>query len=126
MNILFRAKRTDNNEWIQGFYIQGGLQANSMIAEHAIQTYGHYPIEIDVDTLSQYREDIDAFDGDWIKAKTRSTPVREVEGVLKLDELEFVIEQNDKDFPIIAFSNIDISTVFVTESNIYDSPELIK
>ena len=123
--ILFRGKRTDNGEWITGFYVENALQANSIIAKTAIQPEGCYPIDIDAKTLGQYRADIKAFDGDWIRAKTNKTPVDSIEGFLDFQDMECVIEQNSNHFPICSFAVIDRLTVEVTGKNIHDTPNLL-
>lgn len=124
--IRFRAKRLDNNQWIEGFYVEQVLQANSMIAEHAIMQPNCYPVAIDPKTLGQYRQDIKAFDGDWIKAKTNKNPVSHVEGFLVFSDMECAIEQTDDSFPMCSFAAIDRLTVEVTGKNIYDNPELLE
>lgn len=124
MTILFRAKRTDNGEWIQGFYVQRVLQVNSMVADHAIQKPGVFPVEIDVNTLCQYREDINAFEGDWIKAELNRHPTEKVEGALVFSDMEYCLETNDNQAPLISFAVIDRKTVEVTGLNIYDNPEI--
>lgn len=123
--VLFRAKRTDNGEWIYGFYVEKALQANNIIAEHAIQEAGCYPIEINKSTLGQYREDINAYDGDWIEAETNRYPSEKIVGFLDFQDMECVIEQNDNISPVCSFSVIDRLNIKVTGKNIYDNPELI-
>lgn len=124
--VLFRAKRKDNNEWIQGYYVKDAMQANSMIAEHAIMQPNCYPVEIVIETLGQYREDIKAFDGDWIKAKTNTHPVDHLEGFLDYQDMECVLEQNSNYFPVCSFHVIDRLSIEVTGKNIYDNPELLE
>ena len=46
--ILFRGKRLDNDEWIEGFYIKGSTR-------HCItKSLGSLPVDIDPKTISQY------------------------------------------------------------------------
>jgi hypothetical protein len=123
--ILFRGKSTENGEWIKGSYVEDDIQANGIIAKHAIKPAGCYPIEIDPKTLGQYRQDIKAFDGDWIKAKTNKTPVDHIEGFLDFQDMECVIEQNSNYFPICSFAAIDRLSIEVTGENIHDNPELM-
>lgn len=122
--ILFRAKRKGNGGWIQGFYVEKAMQANSLIAEHAIQLANCYPVEIDKETLGQYRQDIKAFDGDWIIAKTNVIQSQKVEGFLDFQYMECVIVQNDDNFPVCSFAVLDRLSIKVTGKNIHDSPEL--
>lgn len=124
MTILFRAKRKDNGEWIEGFYVQRVIQVNGMIAEHAIQKAGVYPVEIDIDTLGQYREDIQAFEGDWIEAETSRHPSEKVEGALIFSDMEYCLETNDNQAPLVCFAVIDRLSIKVTGKNIYDNPEI--
>jgi len=122
----FRGKRKDNGQWVHGFYTEDALQANSMIAKVAIQPAGCYPVEVDEDTVGQYRPDIKAFDGDWITAETNIHPSCKIEGVLIFHDMECAIEQNDDNFPVCSFSVIDRLSVNVSGKNIYDNPELLK
>lgn len=123
--LLCRAKRKDNSEWIKGFYVKDALQHNSIIAEDAIQQPGCYPVAIDKVTLGQYREDLKAFDGDWIIAETNKGTSQKVEGFLDFQDLECVIEQNDGSFPVCSFTAIDRRSIRLTGKNIHDNPELI-
>jgi hypothetical protein len=124
--ILFRAKRLDNGEWIKGFYAEGMYQANNMLAEHCIIQSNCYPVAIDPKTLGQYRQDLDAFDGDWITAKTKEMPVDHVEGYLAYEDLECRLLQNDVNFPACSFAVIEPRSVVVTGLNIHDNPELLE
>ncbi len=126
MNIKFRAKRLDNGKWIEGFYVEQSVQANGLIADHAIMQPNCYPVAIDKDTLGQYREDIKSWDGDWIIAETNTYPPITVEGFLDFQDMECVIEQNDDNFPVCSFAKIDRLKIQVTGKNIYDNPELLK
>lgn len=123
---LFRGKRLDNGEWVKGNYVhQAFVPEGSKIVDHAIQPFGAYPVEVDPKTIGQYRDDINAFDGDWIKAKTNKHPTEHVEGFLIYNDMECQIEQNDGNFPLVSFAIIDRLSVEVTGKNIYDSPELV-
>lgn len=124
--IKFRAKRLDNNEWIEGFYVEGCYQANNMLAEHGIIQPNCYPVAIDPKTLGQFRPDINAFDGDWITAKTNKNPQEHIEGFLTFNDMECVIEQNDNNFPICSFAVIDRLSIEVSRKNIFDNPELLE
>lgn len=125
--ILFRAKRKSDGKWLEGFYVQDALQANSLMAAHAIQKQNTYPDEIEIQTLGQYRQGIDAFDGDWIQGSLRRDDgeVIEVEGALSFDGLNCVLETNIADFPLISVSKLTYTTIKKTGKNIYDYPELV-
>lgn len=121
---LFRAKRKDNGEWIEGGYVQEALQANSMIAEHAIQAPRCFPVEIDIDTLCQYIPDVDAWEGDWLRAETNRSPSEIVEGALVFSDMEFCLETNDGSAPLVCFSALIPGSAVNTGQNIYDNPEI--
>ena len=52
--ILFKAKRVDNGEWIEGYYVEGAIDAYSFTVEHGIQQDGCYAVDILRGTLCQY------------------------------------------------------------------------
>ena len=125
--IKFRAKRLDNNQWIEGSYIHFGLMANSMVAEHTIAQKGCYPVAVDRKTIGQWREDIGAYDGDWVIGETNVIPVTKVEGFVDFQDLTCVIEQpNDESFPVCSFGIINPLNLVVTKKNIFDNPELLE
>lgn len=53
-DIEFRGKCIDNDEWIYGSYVNGGLTVDSNIEDATITKYGCYAIAIIPETLGQY------------------------------------------------------------------------
>lgn len=123
--ILFRAKKMNINEWVEGFYLEQAVVSTGEVVDFAIQEKGKLPVEIDVSTLGQYRCDIRAFDGDWIFAKTTKTPSQVISGALSFNDMECVLEQNDESFPICSFAALDRLSIIVSGRNIHDNPELL-
>lgn len=122
--ILFRAKRLDNGEWIQGSYVKDAYTPNKII-EHGIQEPRCYPVEIDPETLGQYRPDVKAFDGDWLQVAPQNSPDEVIEGVLFFDCMECQIETPDDSFPVLAFCAVKPGSAKNTGKNIHDNPELL-
>lgn len=73
--IQFRGKRTDNNEWVYGYYyFNDADQTHRIISSTVAMQYGH---QIDPETLGQFTGKIDfhekdIYEGDLIKLTTDS------------------------------------------------------
>lgn len=119
----FRAKDLNGN-WVYGGYVQEALQASGLIAEHAIQPPRMYPVAIDINTLCQYLPDVNAYEGDWLQAETSHVKSEQIEGALVFSDMEYCLETNQGDAPLICFAVIQRGTVVNTGKNIYDNPEI--
>ena len=119
--ILFRGKRVDNGEWIEGFYLR---EAGNFIKElpSIISTPTHLIIP---DTIGQYTGLKDKngkriFEGDIVKI-----PFRRDYGVVRYEvpecHFEYVM-QGDGDF--IEFNGW--ASAVEVMGDVYDNPELLK
>lgn len=130
--ILFRGKRIDNGEWVQGFY---ALVASNKGLKHGIYTVAEngcvIPYEVDPETVGQFTGLTDKngqkiFEGDIVKSCFRDDADKEPMTV------EFRIERGGW-FPFACGDGcgcceVDTYPPEYTEviGNIHDNPELIK
>ena len=127
--ILFRGKRVDNGEWIQGDIVQFPVHGVVRIVE---QESSYKDAEVDSDTVGQYTGLTDKngkkiFEGDILKIYEGSEDdgykIRKVYsygGVLCVD-----YETSEWDFNALAFLDSDNVFTFEVIGNIYDNPELV-
>lgn len=122
--ILFRGKRTDNGEWVQGYpcrYGWIGKEKDYIIPDYASALY---TAEIDPETVGQYTGLTDVngnkiFEGDIVW-----NDYEEERGIVQWD--------NDMAKFIITFSTftVDFGSIYGDEleiiGNIHDNPELLK
>ena len=122
--ILFRGKRTDNGEWVQGYpcrYGWIGKEKDYIIPDYASALY---TAEVDPETIGQYTGLTDMngnkiFEGDIVW-----NDYEEERGIVQWD--------NDMAKFIITFSTftVDFDSIYGGEleiiGNIYDDPELLK
>lgn len=122
--ILFRGKRTDNGEWVQGYpcrYGWIGKEKDYIIPDYASALY---TAEVDPETIGQYTGLTDMngnkiFDGDIVWSD-----YEEERGVVQWDD--------DTAKFIITFSTftVDFDSIcggaFEIIGNIYDNPELMR
>ena len=69
--ILFRGKRVDNGEWVEGYYSPVNIPITGNMG-HFINVGGYRAVEIDPETVSQFtglcdKNDVKIFEGDIIK-----------------------------------------------------------
>ena len=148
--ILFRGKRTDNGEWVEGFYVclfekeKGFYKPNHYIFDGNIKLgeeryvgHGNYVQEvtickrkIDEKTVGQYTGLTDKngkriFEGDIIDTPDRLIKVVWFERNAQFD-LNFIKHAHDK--KIINFKGIEMRDLKEYEviGNIHDNPELLK
>lgn len=115
---LYRAKRIDNGEWVEGYL----MDENYINAPFNDDVGGRFdePIEIDPETVCKYIECLDVFENDII--------VDEEDGEI------YTVEWSDEDLAFIAvevgtggtewlmeFSKNEINVI----GNIFDNPELL-
>lgn len=131
--ILFRGKRIDNSEWIEGDLKHDDLDFDTDI----VYIYFHNKIEgryetaeVDPATIGQFTGLHDKhrkriFEGDIVKVhdayKQYIEPNNEFTGVVEFDNASFLINQDDC---VKHYRWMDYECEVV--SNIHDNPELLK
>lgn len=118
--ILFRGKRTDNGEWVEGYYVKGSTR-------HCItMSLANYPrYDVIPETVGQYTGLMDRngkkiFEGDILRyyeeIETRSRGKETLKGVYKVD------------YDYCGFSPLDCIACHHCEviGNIHDNPELLE
>ena len=129
--ILFRGKRIDNGEWVQGFYIHHRNVAHYIID---IQHGGYEDIDggffvprwyaVNPNTIGQYTGLTDKngkriFEGDIVDILTENEEI----GIVAYDDGGFLV--NADGFDVDFHSNINGTDLEVI-GNIHDNPELLK
>lgn len=122
--ILFRGKRTDNGEWVQGYlcrYGWTGKEKDYIIPDYASALY---TAEIDPETIGQYTGLTDMNGRKIFEGDTVWNSYDEDYGKVEWD--------NDMAKFIITFPTftVDFANVYGEEleidGNVYDNPELLK
>ena len=134
-DILFRAKRKDNSEWIEGYYYKR-IQERNVV--DAIETYDgnihsieYY--EIDPKTLCQYTGKTDKYgkkiwENDIVSAVWYSVPLDDATGLITFYEewCGYIIhDKSTKSRYLLSDYGADVYE-FEVIGNIFDNPELIK
>lgn len=122
--ILFRGKRTDNGEWVQGYpcrYGWIGKEKDYIIPDYASALY---TAEIDPETIGQYTGIVDKYGMKIFEGDIVWNDYDNDKGKVEWD--------NDMAKFIITFSTftIDFDNIYGDEldviGNVYDNPELLK
>ena len=122
--ILFRGKRIDNGEWVQGYpcrYGWIGKEKDYIIPDYASALY---TAEIDPETIGQYTGIVDKYGMKIFEGDIVWSDYNNGKGKVEWD--------NDMAKFIITFSTftIDFDNIYGDEldviGNVYDNPELLK
>lgn len=81
--ILFRGKRTDNGEWVEGYYSPVNIPITGNMG-HFINVGGYRAVEIDPETVGQYIGSVDKngkkiFEGDIVKFGIKTYEIKFIE-----------------------------------------------
>jgi uncharacterized phage protein (TIGR01671 family) len=120
--ILFRGKRLDNGEWIQGDIVQFPVHGIVRIVE---QEPSYKDAEVDSDTVGQYtgltdKNSNEIFEGDIVKTSHGgSTYYAKIEW----DDGSFWVTNHDIQMP--SYISEVSKTYLEIIGNIYDNPELV-
>lgn len=128
--ILFRGKRTDNGEWVEGYYLN---QRESLTDKKACYIaanngYGFNYISVIPETVGEYigRTDKNGkkiFEGDIIKGKVHEGNGYRVRiGVIEYHDVGFIMNLDPNSW----YDQKNIPFDCEIKGNIYDNPELLK
>ena len=131
--ILFRGKRADNGEWIEGYFLPGNERQSlrPCIFVYLPETQSFECFDIDIDTLGEYTSLTDKngtriFEKDIVKYKETGLNAF---GKMETRETKSIVKYNA---PCFSPFETDLYEDYVmpeeTEviGNIYDNPELLK
>ena len=127
MNILFRGKRIDTNEWIVGNLVspyEDKMYIIDLVKHSYNETITHLvPIEVVPETVCQYTglDDYNGnhiFEGDIFKFGFKNCVVR-----YDKDNARFMFYVNDE-IPVDGFNKLTLSTK-ILQGNKFDNPELL-
>lgn len=121
---LFRGKRTDNKEWVYGYYVEAEKLDNSGVEHYIIERSANgnsYPVA--PKTVGRHTELKDVcntpiYEGDIVDILTENEEL----GVIGYGNGGFVV--NADGFAVDFLNNINGSDVKVI-SNIHDNPEMV-
>lgn len=122
--ILFRGKRSDTGEWVEGYYCRGFRWAGDKSPTPAIQEADGYSFrEIIPETVGQYtgltdKNGMKIFEGDIIAGKTGVFGIRWSKTICC-----FVAGEN---FSIRPYMNQGTMQDYEVIGNIHDNPELLE
>lgn len=129
---LYRGKRTDDGEWVEGFYVHlydhKGNESHRIYPGYAETDCGdYYPdwFEVDPETVGQFSGMTDIggkriFEGDILK--TAVTGLTSHTGVVEFAEGAFVLRCTDGAALFLCFVAGSCTVI----SNIHDTPELLE
>lgn len=129
--ILYRGKRLDNDEWVEGDLVHNGFLI--LIYKLPEETkYMTVTYIIDPETIGQYTGLTDKngkkiFEGDIVKFHTETyTSMRDTIGVVKYYNASYGIAYKNKQH-FLAFNNASTNVRwYEIIGNIYDNPELLE
>lgn len=138
--ILFKAKRKDNGEWVEGYYAKLGYGNNAkhfIIQNVSLQEDISYfeDVEIDIDTLCQYTGLTDKhgqkiWENDIISINAYSyyEPEDDYFGIVTYCEKDacWALKNNERFDEIICECFGSYTTEIVNHGNIFDNAELLE
>lgn len=135
--ILFRGKRTDTGEWVEGYYEFGYDSENEepthyMWVLNHTEKYGEM-FTVIPETVGQYtgltdKNDKKIFEGDIVKCIEIARHKEIISPVVFLDGTWFLHESEDCDAYLYNYETEGANRMFEIEviGNIHDNPELLK
>lgn len=115
--ILFRGKRTDNGEWVEGYLVKQ-YGANEIYLPNGTDNEGFDRYSVDISTIGQYtgltdRNGVKIFEGDIVKLSDGyAFPIIFKDGC-------FLIACGDSALPLALFKEREVI------GNIHDNPDLL-
>lgn len=127
--ILFRGKRVDNGEWIEGWFLPGNERQSlhPCIFVYLAETQNFECFDIDIDTLGEYtgvkdkndKNDKKIFEHDIVRIAVGGIYANHVVSYDK-ENARFVV--GDIDFTMVRIFSPKIEVI----GNIHDNPELLE
>lgn len=129
--ILFRGKRIDNGEWIQGHYggytLMSGVTINAISVPYKNSIGGSLCYDVDSTTVGQYtgltdKNDKKIFEGDIVVVPLSGKPAKGIVEYFKTDICGFAVITQPQ------YSNYVLQKNYAYEviGNIHDNPELLE
>lgn len=130
--ILFRGKRVDNGEWVEGFYVVIAGENHYIFTGRIDLTQGSVGCEyfkVDSKTVCRYtgltdKNGVKIFEGDILKAIWQHLSNTDtVIGIVKYDDAAFILETDDH---YLFFEDNIFSDECEVVGNIHDDHELLE
>ena len=128
--ILFRGKRTDNGEWVYGYYSPSNIPLMGCIG-HFINEDGYRAIEIDPETVGQFTGSLDKnstkiFEHDIVRCEFNSAPP--MNGKVVFENGAFGLRWKHHGSGVENFAAFECicNVEYTVIGNIQDNPELME
>jgi len=128
--IIFRAKRIDNGEWVQGDLVRNAFNGSSKVMDFGIQRPNYFPHEVDPETVCQFtgltdKNGVKIWENEWLYATVRSAVFHNYQGKVIFYNGSFLLHAIDPETGL--FNNIDdakpLSDYY--ELQVINNPELL-